>query len=196
MSPKSLARLFAKINSHDGNPDVCWEWIGAVGGRDRRPIIWIKGKLCYAARVVCELKNGPPPCPVEDPSPHVRKSLERRYVARHTCDNKMCCNPEHLIWGTHQENMDDMKERERHGLSHYVVRNIKRLIEAGRSQEEISKLYGVARETISAIATGRVYGHVGVDDSGNASRMSRPQNQEEGITSHENPSRDGFGEGG
>lgn len=31
---------------------------------------------------------------------------------RHTCDNKICINPNHLITGTHQQNMQDAKERD------------------------------------------------------------------------------------
>lgn len=34
-------------------------------------------------------------------------------VLRHTCDNRKCVNPEHLVIGTHQDNMDDMKKRNR-----------------------------------------------------------------------------------
>ena len=34
-------------------------------------------------------------------------------VVRHTCDNRKCVNPEHLVIGTHQDNMDDMKKRNR-----------------------------------------------------------------------------------
>ena len=34
-------------------------------------------------------------------------------IVRHTCDNRKCVNPEHLVIGTHQDNMDDMKKRNR-----------------------------------------------------------------------------------
>ncbi|UGO47583.1 HNH endonuclease [Morganella phage vB_MmoP_Lilpapawes] len=32
-------------------------------------------------------------------------------VVRHTCDNKRCVNPNHLLLGTRKENTHDMLER-------------------------------------------------------------------------------------
>ncbi len=35
------------------------------------------------------------------------------FVLRHTCENKRCCNPEHLIIGTQRDNYYDMSEEKR-----------------------------------------------------------------------------------
>ena len=85
-------------------------------------------------------------------------------MARHTCDNEKCCNPFHIVPGTHQQNMDDMKERERHGLPHNTVRAIKRLLAEGRVHREIAELYGISREQVTAINNGRAYSHVEVKE--------------------------------
>ena len=44
---------------------------------------------------------------------NIDHSVIRGKVVRHTCDNRRCVNPEHLVIGTHQDNMDDMKKRNR-----------------------------------------------------------------------------------
>jgi transcriptional regulator len=51
--------------------------------------------------------------------------------------------------------MNDMKERERHGVPRIVVRAILRLRTEGKTQQEVADLYGLSRESISAIETGR-----------------------------------------
>ena len=48
-----------------------------------------------------------------------------------------------------------MKERERHVLPATIVRSIRKLRTEGKTQQEVAELYGVSRETISAIDTGR-----------------------------------------
>lgn len=42
-------------------------------------------------------------------------------VIRHTCDNARCINPDHLVLGTQQDNMDDKCLRGRHpkGVQHH-----------------------------------------------------------------------------
>lgn len=134
--------VFKSINMMDGDKEQCWPWTGKVNKKDGRPYITIEGKRRPAYCVVLELYSG---------------KLQHKQVARHACDNKLCCNPQHLRFGTHQNNMDDMKERERHGLSKITVRAIRRLLDKGRSHKGISELYGVSREAITAIATGRTH---------------------------------------
>ena len=119
----------------------CWEWKGKVNAKDGRPYFTVDGKRRPAYVIVLELHSG--------------KKQEKDEVARHSCDNPVCCSPHHLTWGSHQDNMNDMVERERHGLSGIVIRAILKLRSEGRSQAEIAKLYGVSREAISAIDTGR-----------------------------------------
>jgi hypothetical protein len=132
--------VFKHIDMKGGDPDVCWPWMGKLNAKDGRPYITINSLRRPAYCIVLELHSGVP---------------QKAQVVRHNCDNPICCNPHHLVWGTHQDNMNDMKERDRHGLPKTVVRAILRLRAEGKTQSEIAELYGVSREAISAIDTGR-----------------------------------------
>lgn len=39
-------------------------------------------------------------------------------VVRHSCDNRKCWNPHHLLSGTHAQNTEDMMQRGRHVKAH------------------------------------------------------------------------------
>ena len=144
MRPKNKPEdVFKYIDMQNGDTEKCWPWKGKVNEKDGRPYFTINGRRSPSYSVVLHLVH--------------RDEYTKGLVARHKCDNKICCNPEHLEWGTHQDNMNDMKERERHGLPKTVVRAILRLRTAGKTQKEIAELYGVSRETISAITTGRTH---------------------------------------
>jgi DNA-binding XRE family transcriptional regulator len=134
--------VFKSIDMHNGDPTLCWEWLAGLGGRDKRPFFSLNNKKVLAYRITYELMKG---------------AIPERAIIRHSCDNPICCNPNHMQLGTHQDNMNDMKERERHGLPFHVVKAMKRLRAQGRTQQQVADLYGVSRETISAIETGRVH---------------------------------------
>jgi hypothetical protein len=132
--------VFKWIDMKGGSNLECWPWKGKVNKKDGRPYFTLNGKRRPAYAVVLEQVIGP---------------AQENNVARHSCDNKVCCNPNHLAWGTHQDNMDDMKERDRHGLPRTVVRAIHKLLKGTATHQEIADLYGVSRETITGINNGR-----------------------------------------
>lgn len=75
----------------------CLEWTGSVNasGYGR---VYVDGKLVYTHRYAYEQAKG---------------EIPAGSVIRHTCDNRRCCNPDHLIVGTPAENYADMRERGR-----------------------------------------------------------------------------------
>jgi hypothetical protein len=95
----------------------------------------------------------------------------------HTCDTPSCCNPYHLFLGTPKDNTQDMIKKNRHSLPprnpHIVgsahpgaklhesqVEIIRELYRYGFTQLELSKEYGVARQTISKVVNYKRFKHV------------------------------------
>jgi len=74
-------------------PNGCMEWTGRI---DRKGYgrVTVNSEHLAAHRFAWELANGPIP-----------DGLHMRHFV---CDNPPCCNPEHLLPGTHADNMADM----------------------------------------------------------------------------------------
>lgn len=84
--------------------------------------------------------------------------------ALHSCDNPPCLNPLHLRWGSHAENMEDMKSRnrqfkpkgERNGsckLTKDQALEIKLYLNT--SNAELARKFNVSRTQIHKIKTGK-----------------------------------------
>lgn len=105
----------------------------------------------------------------------------------HKCDNPACINPNHLICGTHKENMQDMTRKKRNnptmhgrrGEAHYRAKlkesdiiEIKNILKRNDSFKQRNPLrishkaignnYGVCESEITNIKAGRIWGWVSV----------------------------------
>jgi hypothetical protein len=142
--PNKPTDVFKYVDMSGGH-DACWPFTGKVNNKGR-PYFTCDGKKHLVYRLVYELVKG--------------EGALKDVIARHKCDNEICCNPNHIEKGDHQQNMNDMKERERHGLPHHTVRAIRKLGSIGRTHEEIAELYGIGRSTVTEIINRTNYAHV------------------------------------
>ncbi|MBU8770315.1 HNH endonuclease [Cytobacillus oceanisediminis] len=92
-------------------------------------------------------------------------------VVRHTCDNRECINPEHLILGTQKDNMNDMMSKNRNNqprgeksgkskLTEEQVRQIRRLLDKGVDTKEIARKFNIHFGYVTYIRTRKVWKHV------------------------------------
>lgn len=128
-----------KVNRVTG----CWEWT-----KYRKPNgygqVKYGGKKHMVHRLSYEVFNGPIPDGL---------------IVRHTCDNPCCYNPEHLLLGTHADNMEDKVTRGR-ASSKLTAEQVDAIKSDTRSLRVIAKEYGVHHATISHIKTGRNWKHL------------------------------------
>ncbi|KAA0117929.1 HNH endonuclease [Methylobacterium sp. P1-11] len=84
----------------------------------------------------------------------------------HHCDTRCCVNPDHLYVGTAQQNNADIDRRDRRlkgaanaasKLSEKTVREIRASLE---QHTVIARRYGVTRQAIAAVRSGKAWGHV------------------------------------
>ncbi len=90
-------RFWNKVNISD--PDQCWEWQGGRQTKGYGAFAYSPKRSVTAHRVAWALKNqqGRLPSP--------------KKVVMHSCDNKLCVNPNHLSLGTIKENNRQALER-------------------------------------------------------------------------------------
>lgn len=92
----------------------------------------------------------------------------------HKCDNRACCNPDHLFLGTPQDNVDDMRAKNRDSYGHNkgsnngqavlceddVVQIRKLLASTNYTQDRIGRMFGVTRGAIKSIKYGVTWSHL------------------------------------
>lgn len=154
---KPLAdRLWSYVDRTDSSG--CWPWTGYVhkGGYG---MIRVAGKNLFAHRVAWQLAHPDEPALVYP-----------RDIICHTCDNPLCCRPDHLFKGTNADNSSDMvaKNRQAHGirqgrakLTDAEVAEIRRRYIPGRTRQvDLAAEFGVSQSMISEILRGNFWKHV------------------------------------
>lgn len=91
----SPEKFWARVDKR--GPDECWPWIGGHDNGDGYGRAYDGKRTRQAHDIAWELSTG--------------KKLRRGRLVRHTCDNPPCCNPRHLLEGTHRDNFHDSLAR-------------------------------------------------------------------------------------
>ena len=147
MKPGFTKKDFTDMLEPNGE---CLEWTGYCFD-DRYGRTWAYGKHWLTHRLALHLEG-------VDTTGH--------YVL-HSCDNPLCCNPDHLRTGTHQDNMDDMYSRGRQSrgssrplakLTEKDVLQIRAI--TGMTQQAIADQYGVGQAAIERIILRKTWKHI------------------------------------
>ena len=116
----------------------CWDWTGTITS---------EGYGLYnnrkAHRIMLELVLGRP--------------LKEGMFALHTCDNKLCVNPDHLYEGTRSNNIQDYLARVGRKLKSADIPTIRERHTSGESMQAIADSYKVDRTTISSVINGKTW---------------------------------------
>ncbi len=91
-----LMRFWSKVDVR--GPDECWEWQASLhtSGYGRFKIASYQMVSANRMALISHRREEP-----------------EGMMALHTCDNRKCCNPHHLYFGTHDDNMRDKVDRQR-----------------------------------------------------------------------------------
>ena len=129
----------------------CWEW-KAGKGSDGYGIYFINRKPFRAHRLVVDAPPGTQVC--------------------HTCDNKVCMNPKHLVIADHAWNMQDKKNKGRQAslpgeenpnskLTEADVINIRAIARyCDITAKRIAEIYGLEHSTITKVIRRSSWKHV------------------------------------
>lgn len=123
-------------------PAGCWEWQGATNNKGYGQV-WCgdSKKVLYCHRVMSGAPAGS--------------------TILHSCDNPLCCNPEHLSVGTPKENSEDMVRK---GRSHKGYKlsdeDVMAIMESSESGATLARTFGVSQQTICDIRKGRRHGRL------------------------------------
>lgn len=132
----------------------CWVWKGATFPSGYG-MFWTGHRKEGTHRYAYELWRGPIP---------------KGMLVCHKCDNKPCCNPDHLFLGTHADNMHDAQRKglfipgdhsgERNGGHKLTAGQVLEIRRSDAPTRLISEQYGIGYAAIQNIRAGRTWRNI------------------------------------
>lgn len=131
--------------------DDCWEWTAAKNKDGYGKFAIGNGKWTFSHR-------------------YVIGHIEDGFEVMHTCDNRACCNQNHLRIGTHKMNMEDMKKKGRSPvcrgknnpnvkINENTVTRI-RIVGNALSSRRMSKILNISSSQILLIRNNKSWSHI------------------------------------
>lgn len=170
---KKDPEFFAKLKkvhrgfiSPSGVPSSCWEFTGTLfengyGRVYEKDVAPGETKAHRYSFILAKGKIG---------KGKVGKHKGKTLYILHKCDNRVCCNPNHLYAADHRQNMDDMIERNRQAVGVSNARAtkteldaafIKLMISLGFSYLAIGEIIGISKSSVSKFKQGsRTWQHI------------------------------------
>lgn len=133
--------------------DACWLWTGGLNRGGYGQLRVGTFGMIQAHQIAYLLKHGDIPAGM---------------VVMHTCDVPRCCNPDHLVLGTHRQNIIDCLTKGRGNrrgagprvMSPELVRSIRKRNADGEAKDAIARDLGINRVTVSDAVSGKTWKHV------------------------------------
>ena len=127
----------------------CWNWTRATACG--YGVIKTQQRQYKVSRYVFSLVNG---------------SIPSGTVVRHKCDNRLCCNPDHLELGSYQDNTNDMvlRGRSKRGIKHHNTRlsedDVIEILTSNLPQKVFVDKFDIGPQHVSNIVKGKTWVHV------------------------------------
>jgi hypothetical protein len=141
--------------------DECWEWQGCKNSTGYGSMT--VSQVPYSAhRIIFALTN---PDLISIKAPADKKLKE---FILHKCDNRTCCNPNHMVLGNYDDNNKDAKNKGRsnapRGANHKLAKltqdqanQVREIYKTGLTYVEIGKMFNIHANNISRIVRFRGY---------------------------------------
>lgn len=148
MDIMDIARFWNGVDVRHRNE--CWVWRGRRIGFGHGEFK-VDGRAQFTHRIAFTLAFG---------------EIPEGMLVRHSCDNPACCNPTHLVTGSHHDNVRDRVIRQRGAVGEkagkakltnedvYVIRA------SSAPRAELAARFGVSIHNITAIKTRRSWRHL------------------------------------